>query len=245
MPMLKSTQSARNVAVIIFMEELEKAGFTYHDFLAFCDGLHCEIAISPVHDKDEYTAEDVRKWIDRHIDPDHYSYISSDIEAVREVAPKVGDCKKSHVHVMIKYSGQNRGQYYSDLFAPILKIPATRWQKVLNVDSYLRYFAHMDSPEKYRYSELEIWGFGGIDMSALIKTDKARRSEVLFLIKQEIYKHDWRYFFQLDKWATSTNDGEIINYVAARSSYFSALFGSMRHYHIDKAKKAEETPNVP
>ena len=144
--MLKKGQLARNVAIIIFMEELENAGYTYHEFLAYCDSLHCECAVSPVHDKDEYTAGDVRRWVDRHIDPDHYSFISADIAKVREIAPKVGDKKKAHIHVLIKYPGRNQGKFYSDLFGNILDLPPTRWQKVLNVDSYLRYFAHMDTP---------------------------------------------------------------------------------------------------
>lgn len=240
--MLKSNQLARNVMTVYFMEELEKAGKTYWDFLEYCDGLQIPMVVSPVHDKDEYTAEDVRGWVDRHIDPDHYSFISSDIEKVREVAPKVGDKKKAHVHFALKLDGRRNAEYFSSLFDDFIPIPKTRWQVVISWDSAIRYYAHMDTPEKYRYSELDIQGFGGVDLSMLVKVDKQSRIRTLMFVKKEIYKNNFKYFHELDNWCYKTGDAEVINCVTGRSSYFVGLFNSIRQKDADKklAKKEKE-----
>ena len=47
--------------------------------------------------KTRYTAQDVSNWVDRHIDPDFYDFISTDMKRSGPKAPKVGDYKRSHL----------------------------------------------------------------------------------------------------------------------------------------------------
>lgn len=238
--MLRPGQLARNVMTVYFTEELEKAGKTYWDFLEYCDGLHITLVVSPIHNMDEYTAEDVRQWIKRHSDKDHYSFITDDLEELDKVAPKVGDKKKGHIHFALKLDGRQNGKAFSDLFADFIPIPPTRWQRVIKWDSAIRYFAHMDSPDKYQYSSMEIQGFGGVDLSMLSNVDKISRTKTLMFIKKEMYEHKFEYFHQLDRWAYQTGDIDVINMVAGRSSYFVGLFSSIRHERNDKREKRKQ-----
>ena len=52
------------------MEDLEKAGTDYFGLLRYIASLHIEACVSPVHDRDTFTSEDVRTWCEQHIDPD-------------------------------------------------------------------------------------------------------------------------------------------------------------------------------
>lgn len=236
MPMLRNL-TARNVGTVYFIEELERAGKTYWDFLEYCDGLKCPIVVSPVHDSDEYTPEDVRQWLDRHSDKDHYSYITDDMEELEKVAPHVGDRKKAHVHFALKMDGRRNGKWYSGLFEEFVPIPSTRWQRVLNWDSYIRYFAHMDSPDKYQYSSMAIQGFGGVDLSCLAQVDRVTSLKVLNFVKKYMYESQIKYYHQLDRWAYQTGDADIQRCVSGRASYFASLFASMRNERQDKRQR--------
>lgn len=234
---LRRGQLARNVTCVYFVEELEKYGKTYWDFLEYCDSLHFPVVVSPIHDEDEYTAQDVRDWINRHSDKHHYSYITSDLEELEKVAPKVGDKKKAHIHFAIKLDGRHNGAFFSEQFEGFIPIPDTRWQRVISWDGTCRYFAHMDSPDKYQYSSMDIQAFGGADLSMLVNQDKVNRTKTLMFIKKEMYDHGFKYFHELDKWAYSTGDVDVINMVAGRSSYFASIFASVRHQRQDKRQE--------
>lgn len=239
MARLKAGEVARNVACLVWEEDLMRDGKTYGDLLAFCEGLNIPCAVSPWHNQDRYTADDVRKWIDRHIDPDFYDFISEELETVRDRAPKVGDAKKSHAHILLKNAGPRNRDYFTKLFAPFVRIPPSKWEKVEHLESYIAYLCHKNTPNKHRYSELDVHGFGGIDLSSLLKSDKLDKLNTLLLVNMEIDNRGFRYFHQLDNWARSTKDMDIINVVSGRTSYFQAKFRSMREQRLDEAAAEE------
>lgn len=227
-------QLARNVRTVYWVEELEKAGYTYWDFCEYCDSQNFPIAVSCVHDQDVYNAQDVRDWIKRHSDKKHYSYITSDLAELEKIAPKVGDRKKSHIHFGCQLPGRHTGAWFSEQFADFLPIQPTRWQRILSWDGTVRYFAHLDSPDKYQYPSASVQSFGGADISALISKDGEKRTRTLMFIKKEIYEHNFQYFHELDRWAYQTGDMDTINMVAGRSSYFASIFSSKRQQKQDK-----------
>lgn len=240
MARLKRGEVARNVACLVWEEDLERDGKSYGDLLAFCEGLNIPCAVSPWHDHDRYTPNDVSNWVDRHIDPDFYDFISNDITEVRALAPAVGDFKKSHAHILIKNSGPRNRDYFTKLFAPFVTIAPSKWEKVEHLDAYICYLCHKNTPSKYRYSEMDVHGFGGIDLSPLIKIDKMEKFDTMQVIKARIARGDLRYYFELDEWATSTKDADIMHCVEGRVSYFQALFRSRRQKRFDDAQAAKE-----
>lgn len=70
MARLKQGEVARNVAFLIWEKELTEQGKTYGDLLQFAESLNVPIAVSPWHNQDRYTAQDVSNWVDRHIGPE-------------------------------------------------------------------------------------------------------------------------------------------------------------------------------
>lgn len=248
---------ARNVGVIAWMEDLERIGMRYGDLLAVLDGMQIKAACSPLHDRDTYTDEDVRKWVRRHIDPD-----TGDLaEEHSNRTPRVGDPKKPHVHIMLRFPGPRTPQYCQDFFSEHFgqSLPCFRKQKFIKVDdpdTLLRYYAHMDTPAKAQYSVFDIVGFGGIDMSCLVKSDTNSKLKILCEIDAHMVKKGIKSYHRLCRWAFNTGNIDYINIVTGRASYFTGYFNSQRQDRMDaqerrkrEQKDAEcalkEAPEVP
>lgn len=219
---------ARNV-MGIFYPSSEK---TYGAFLEFLEELHVPAACSPVHDKDEYTPGDVQKWIKRHTDSDG----NIDMEAIEKGMPKVGQCKKPHVHFMICANGPQTPQWFYDRISEFFDISYI--EKVNSVSAMLRYFAHLDSPMKHQYSALEVHGFGGFDLSPLLKQKAVTSIETLLDVMDFIAREKITRYNQLVKWSMTTGDMDTIACVTGRASYFSAYFRA--EFEEKEAKRKRE-----
>ena len=240
--MLLGNKSARNHACIVWVEELDRLGKTYYDFLGFIEGLNIPAVVSPVHDRDKYTAEDVRKWLKRNED-DVYDPETGEIAPDKvDVVPKVGDAKKAHIHVMLRHSGNRTAGYSSKQFEDFgLELPTYRWEKVEHVEAMKRYFAHLDQPDKAEYSAFDIHGFCGEDLSCLVKQDTNSKLKVLCELQEYVQQHKVQTYHVLCRHAFATKDLDFINCVTGRASYWTGYFNSMRTERMDfAAKKRKE-----
>lgn len=219
---------ARNVTALIYLQD---TGKSYGELLEFLDGLHMPCACSPEHDADKYTQEDVNKWVRSHTD----AFGRVDENAIRRGIPEVGQHKEKHVHILLCANGPMQPEYFTKLFEPFCHV--RYWQKVNSVPSMLRYFAHMDSPEKTPYNCLQIHGFGGIDLSPLLKTSKVSNIEILLDVMDYMLKNDIRHYNKLVRWAISTGDIDTIACVTGRASFFANYFKSASDERREKAKK--------
>lgn len=248
MPRLKDKEPTRLAACIIWLEDLLKLENVSNNTEAFVrlysylDNLHVQCALSPLHDKDTYTAEDVRNWVDKRIDPDYYQFISEDIQEVRKLAPKVGDSKKAHYHLEFKFPGPKTREHLTALMDPLLHIPVSKWEKVLDWDGYTRYLAHLDNVDKHHYSAFDITAFAGVDLSMLLRSKQTTNIRRLCEINQYIRDNKIEYYYQLDDWAYDTGDMDTIALVTGRASYYASKFRSKREHKaaIAAAKKAQE-----
>lgn len=224
---------ARNVTAVIYQEDLP----SYGALLEHLDSLHIPCAVSPLHDRDTYTEKDVAKYVNSYTDKDTGKVAE---EAIKAGLPSVGQNKKAHYHVLLRYPGPVDAQRCTDDFAELVAIRPAAWQKVGNVDSMLRYFAHLDSPEKTRYSALEVKGFGGIDLSALLRTSKVSNISVLLDVMDYMISHDIRHYNRLVRWALSTADMDTISCVTGRASFFANYFKSASDERKEKAERLKK-----
>lgn len=224
---------ARNVTAMFYPEE---CGKTYGELLEFLDGLTMPCACSPLHDSDVYTAGDVQKWIKRNVSEDG----TIPEEVLKKGIPEVGQAKKVHVHLLLCAPGPWPAEKFKELFSDFCEIGY--FQKVNSVSSLLRYFAHLDSPQKHQYNALDVHGFGGLDLSPLLKIDKVSSIETLLDVMDHIETRKVQYYHSLVGWAISTADIDTICCVTGRASFFANYFKSKTEEKIDKAKKkkAEE-----
>lgn len=231
-------EKARNVMFLVYPEDWGK---TYGELLEYLDGLAIPCACSPLHDRDKYTQEDVNKWMFRHTDENG----QLDDYAKEYGVPLLEQQKKPHVHCIICAPGPQQAGWFYDIMRRFHEI--TYFERVNSVSGQLRYFAHMDSPLKTRYSELDIHGFGGIDLSALLKTDEVSKLETVLDVLDYVETHNITHYSQLVRWSVSTGDMETLSCVIGRASMFASYFKSgtdERKELAAREKAARETQNA-
>ena len=86
-----------------------------------------------------------------------------------------GEAKKPHYHVLLVYSGPTT---YNAVAKFTASLNATIPQALESVRGMYRYFSHKDNPEKYQYSEEEIFTINGFNISDLIELTKSEVNEI-------------------------------------------------------------------
>lgn len=89
----------------------------------------------------------------------------------RDVNPD-GETKKPHYHILLLFDGNKS---YDQIKEITDNFNASVPQKCLSVRGQVRYFCHLDNPEKWQYDERQIITYGGIDTTDLLKKSASYR----------------------------------------------------------------------
>ena len=98
-----------------------------------------------------------------------------------------GTSKKPHYHVLLMFDGKKSFDQVKDITQGIFN--ATIPQDCKNVRGQVRYFLHMDNPEKYQYDISNMRGYSGADFSVYIKATQVCRHEMLRAMRKYIREH--------------------------------------------------------
>ena len=235
--MMQPGDKARTATTIVWVEQLEKRWGEHWQkhFYGYLADLRTQVACSPVHDQDTYTETDVKNWVRRHIDPD-----TGDVATeYTNQQPRVGDPKKAHIHLIVIVKGPQRREDFSEMFLDLVWIHPNKWQHVVHLDTLIRYLAHMDNPEKHKYSVFDVMGFGGINLKPLTiqKSDEYSKATAMFFVQSYIEDNHIRYYHVLCKWAKAFGDYDVYACVMGRTPTWVAYFSSMRLEKMDKDAK--------
>lgn len=262
LPRLSETGAkVRRAIAIVYIEDLEKAGKSYYDLLGFLDHLHIKAVVSPIHDMDVFSPEDVLDWCARHRDPEtgdvdvkycDYERDPSTGEVLKDPktgkpfskAPYVGKPKKKHCHIGLLLTNQLDAYELSDLLKPVLYIRPSMWDKMQDYGPFLRYLAHLDSPQKAKYSPFDIVGFGGVDLSPLIKDDATAKLATFGEVLQVVQQKKIKYFHQLVNTAFRSGDLDMQNCVISKASLFANYYRSMAQERMDEAEKEKRAKSA-
>ena len=235
LPMAKPNQSYRLLGYIVWCEDLERIGKTYGDLLGFLSDLHIACVVSPIHDRDRYTKEDVEGWKYRHTDSETHVMKPEDEARI----PEEGSAKKAHIHVYWSLSGSRKptwlceylNLFYPDFFNPRRFAAVPDWGKIV------RYCAHMDSPNKAQYSPFDVIGFSNADLHELNDVKNEDSVGTLLEIENAIADNHIENYYRLNVWVNSTENTSWIRMVKGRTSHFVQLFNARRQEKIDAANK--------
>lgn len=225
-----------NYTTIIYLEDMEQMSMTYGDLLAHLDSLHIRCAVSPIHDMDRFTADDVWTWCESHLDEE-----TGDLDQrYIDDAPYVGKKKKAHVHTLfMNRSKKSVAEMHEILGMDCVRL--TMWERAEDPYSLVRYFAHLDSPDKYPYSAFDIHGFGGINLDALVINDtKSHMYEISSCLVDLIQQEKIYYFHQfINKIRIKYPDPDFESCAFGRHALFNAIIKSRRQEHMDEVAKRE------
>ncbi len=115
-----------------------------------------------------------KNWIDI-MNEEHYEFIVSPLHD-KDVDPD-GEIKKSHHHIMITFAGNKSFDQIKQI-TDSLKQPIP--QIVHNPRTLIRYFLHLDNPDKYQYNSSEFQCFGGADIGEALKPTYTEKSSMMY-----------------------------------------------------------------
>lgn len=87
-----------------------------------------------------------------------------------------GEIKKAHWHILVMFDSLKS---YEQIKAITDSLNSPIPQRVLSAKGAVRYFAHLDNPDKYQYPVSEIIAHGGADVAELLKPTAAARYDLI------------------------------------------------------------------
>ncbi|MCM1050250.1 MAG: Rep family protein [Clostridiales bacterium] len=187
--------------------------------------LHCKVAYI-LHDRDKYAESDLKKYIKNN-----------------EGKPpdwKVGDIKKPHYHIVLKFENLKSIKGVLLMLAPL---EVKYIEPVQTERGMIRYLIHIDDVEKYQYNKKDIVLYGGYNIDKFFESDKDIND-----IKKEL-----RNILLKDNGFYTYNYFDFYNYIADNYSYEyldiidrfsysfqSLIIGKNKKKEQDELKKAEE-----
>lgn len=87
-----------------------------------------------------------------------------------------GEVKKAHWHIVLAFDGPKSYEQVLEILAPLNgPIP----QRCHSLKGAVRYFAHLDNPEKHQYSVSDIVAHGGFDVTAALAPSASERYDII------------------------------------------------------------------
>lgn len=135
------------------------------------------------------------------LDDLHIPWVESPLHD-KDVNPD-GELKKPHWHVLLLFEGPTTFNNASSIAE---KINAPIPQAVASARGMVRYMIHMDNPEKYQYSKLDIVGHGGVDIESFFELTATNRLDILKDITSYIQEEHITSFSKLTYYAIQNSD---------------------------------------
>lgn len=123
-------------------------------------------------------------WRDR-LDDEHIEWAESPLHDM-DVNPGTGERKKPHWHIVLAFDGKKSYEQVVEILRPLNgPIP----KRCHSMKGAVRYFAHLDNPEKAQYSPSQIVGHGGFDVQSALAPTSAQRYVLLAEMQVWVKEH--------------------------------------------------------
>lgn len=139
---------------------------------------------------------------------------------------KSGELKKPHYHVLLMFDGKKSYTQVYDMYTE--KLNCTIPQKVESVRGLVRYFCHLDNPEKAQYKDSDIICFAGVDLKTFLKSSEEDRDKLIMDIGSFITKNNIYEFCDLWEYALDNQLEDWIPLLASNAYCFNMLIRSKK-----------------
>lgn len=162
-----------------------------------------------------------KNWRDI-LDGFHIGWIESPLHD-KDVNPD-GKLKKAHWHIMIMFEGKKSFLQVKEI-SEVLHAPIP--QKVASPKGMVRYFIHLDNPEKYQYNKQDIIAHGGADVESYFQMTMSGRQEVLNEIIAYILDNHVTSLAKLSRYALENENYDWLDVITNHNTlYLTALLKS-------------------
>ena len=109
-----------------------------------------------------------------------------------------GEVKKAHWHVLLSFEGKKSYEQIKEI-TDSLNAPIP--QKCQSAKGMVRYFLHLDNPDKYQYSRTDMIAIGGADIAELLKPTSANRDALICEMCDWVDDNEVMHFAVLARYA--------------------------------------------
>lgn len=174
------------------------------DWKSILESTGLKIAVSPCHDKDVFTEDDERK----------------------NPANKAGNLKKAHWHVLLHFDGPTTQNAVCSISNAVC---ASAPVAVESLKGSYEYLCHLNSPDKFQYSQDEIILLNGFRIESLAELS----SDDVLRLKQNIHKvileMDFLEYADLIDYLLLNDLDPEYRIASSNTIFFAKLIDSRRH----------------
>lgn len=156
--------------------------------------------------------------------------------------PGTGEKKKPHWHIVLNFDSVKSLDQVKKLIEPLkgtIPIPLN------SVRGMVRYFAHLDNPEKYQYPVDQIIGHGGMDVADLLRLSASARYAVIRKICQYCKENNVVEFYELLDYAMAEHFEDWFPLLCDNSAYIvSTYIKSLRQRSIVEINKIRDSEKL-
>lgn len=137
-----------------------------------------------------------------------------------------GTLKKPHYHVLLQFDGKKSYEQIEEITEAFnAPIP----QRCRSIKGSVRYFTHMDNPEKAQYSRDGIRPFGGFDIDESFKATVTERNEILSEIFEFVTNNEVTEYKKLMDYAQAKQKERWFPVVISNTFVLKTYINSFRH----------------
>lgn len=170
------------------------------------------------------------------IDAEHIAWAESPLHEY-DTNPD-GEVKRPHIHVLLAYDGKKSFDQVKELTA---RLNAPMPQKCASARGMVRYFAHLDNPEKHQYSVSDIIGHGGLDVAEYLKPTSSGRYQLIRDMMDYVVDNDITEMEDLLTYAAHERFDDWFPLLCDNSAYVMGSFiKSRRHRSVEPKERNEQ-----
>ena len=197
-----------------------------------------------------YPNECYDNWSDI-LNEQHIEWVESPLHD-KDINPD-GTPKKIHKHIMLLFPTNKSYNQILELLEELgevvekdgkrsikgISIP----QECRNVKGQVRYFAHIDNPEKYQYSQKDVIGHNGIDVSSYFVISNLSRYELLGQMTKYIRENEITEFIDFSSYCYEVHFEDWFRLCCDNTMYIREVIQSQ--WKKKKGKEQEEKKSFP
>lgn len=145
----------------------------------------------------------------------------------KDINETTGEVKKPHRHFVISFPGKKSYEQIKEITD---KLNAPVPQKCLSIRGAVRYFLHLDNPEKAQYGDRknEILSGGSFDIEDALKLSATEKDDIVEKLEAVIYEKHVSEYAHLAYWV-KTYHREWREVLKANTLHLNSIIKSLRH----------------
>ena len=146
--------------------------------------------------------------------------------------------KKPHYHICYMFGGVKTYEQVQEVIKPLNGVAP---QKVHNTKALIRYFLHLDNPEKVQYAKSDLFYGGGIDIEKILAVSSSERYDLIAEMMDFIDDSSITEITALLKYARTNRKEDWFPILCDNSAYLIGVYiKSLRHQEQKKQYDKEK-----